>query len=179
MTITSSLGPNGYEVSIPAPVSGGRGVYVFDVTSVSGAANTSEQILKQYLLPVGLLMSTNYIRLALLVGKSGTSENMTLRIRLGSAGTTADAQLTSITAPSLSTRSNSSEFHFFAANATTVRHLGAAPFAGMLGGNSLIVPPVNVTVPDMSTTALYLSVTAQMATGVETPAVHHVVLCRE
>lgn len=152
--------------------------YIFDVAAVTGLANTSEQILKQYVLPAAFFTTCNYIRLAFLVAKSGTGENMTLRFRLGTAGTVADAQLATNTVPSAASRSNASEYHFFAASATQIRNFGSSPFGGMVGGNASIVPPVNVAVSDMAANAMYLSVTAQMATGAETPTIHHIVLER-
>ena len=61
-------------------------------TPLSGIA-TSETIVLQALIPAGVLKAKDMIRLWFSLNKSGTTDSCTHRVRVGTAGTTADTQL--------------------------------------------------------------------------------------
>lgn len=151
---------------------------VVDLTNpITGAANTSEQILKQYLLPAGVLTSLRYFSVKVLSAKSGAAETATLRIRVGSLGTTSDAQVINSAALAGANRVFASESVFFASSATQLRLVPAgftAAFAAI--ASSGVTYPNNTSVSDMAANATYVSVTETMSVGAETATVAHVII---
>lgn len=151
-----------------------------DFTAVTGVANTSEQILKQIAIPVGLLRALRYFTFKVLYAKSGASETATLRARLGTGGTTSDqAILTNSSTLSSTNRAATAEGSFFASSATQLRGVGrdsSFGVGGFIAGSTTTTYPTNATVPDMSANALTLSLSLQMNTGAETGTIAHVIL---
>lgn len=156
---------------------------LIDLTPSAGALSTSEQVVKQWAaIPANFLRSLRYIRVQVLWSKSGTTDAATnVRLRLGTAGTTADALLGLSSALIASNRSSATEAQLFAASATQMRaiarsSLASGTLAGFTGGGSTDVYPGNITVPDMSSNALTLSATMQMAGTTDTPTVAHLIV---
>ncbi len=75
------------------PVNGVATLASLDTTS-SNIAN-SETIVFQYLMPAALLQLKDRLRLTFTMTKSGATDNGTVRIRIGTAGTTSDTQINS------------------------------------------------------------------------------------
>lgn len=149
---------------------------IFDTTAAPGVASISEQFLKQYTIPAGLLMALRSWSIKVVAYKSATTETQTLRVRLGSAGNATDANLGA--AATHTSRSFALERQFFCPDNTTVRALAGQAFTAAQWSNSSLntAYPQNVTVPDMSTTDLFLTISVTQSAAVEIPGVAHVIL---
>lgn len=144
-----------------------------NVTSVTGI---TEQILKSVALPAGMLIAGCTLRLGAATLKSGTAETSTVRVRIGSTGTTSD-QI--VMAPTMATTVDGlgmfCEFH--RASATTMLRTGA-------GGNTTLFPmgtsnasqTTAVTVANMDTTANTIIITSQYSASVETTTLNQYIL---
>lgn len=152
------------------------------VSPSAGAANTTEQVLRQFTLPAGLLMGCRYFVAKVLVAKSGAAETATIRLRLGSnvtGGLGDQAILTNNSTLAGTARAAAVEASFFASSSTQVRGLARDSAFGVgafIAGSTTTTYPTNFSVPDMAANVLTLSVTAQMSVGAETATVAHVIL---
>jgi hypothetical protein len=149
---------------------------IFDTTAAVGVASTSEQFLKQYTIPAGLLMALRSWSIKVLAYKSATAETQTLRVRLGSAGNATDANLGA--AATHTSRSFALERQFFCPSTTAVRALASQGFTTAQWSNASlnVAYPQNVVVPDMATTDLFLTVSVTQSAAVEVPGIAHVIL---
>lgn len=149
---------------------------VVDFVPSTGTATTSEQTLKQWVLPAGLLASLRYMCIRVIWVKSGTTDAMTNgRYRLGTAGTSADAAIYTLASAFTATgRQYGLDVSGFAASSTQWRSLH---IDGRSGGGIRNVPyPENTTIP--STAAdMYLTLAAQMAGTTDTPSIANVIIC--
>jgi hypothetical protein len=139
-------------------------------TPVTGITNAAETIAFQYLIPAALLRATDRLRLAYTFGKSGTTDNGTIRFRMGTAGTTADTQLyTSGTGIVAANRATSSMIDFRIETATTIQQMnqsGGNAAVGYSGSNSgAVLSPI--TISNVSN-ALYFSLSLQSAGAADT-----------
>lgn len=73
------------------PVNGTATLATLDTTSAN--IPNSEAVVFQYQLPAGLWQVPDKLRLYLTFTKSGTTDSLTYRVRIGTAGTTADTQV--------------------------------------------------------------------------------------
>lgn len=147
------------------------------LTPTVGVAGTSEQILRQWQLPAGLLGSLRYLSCWWLSAKSGTTDAVTIRVRLGAAGSLADASIGGGN-PGMSagTRTYASDLCGFAASPTTWRAMSTMPWSGMISGASgTLAYPYQVTIPTVNS-GLYLSLCMVMAGGTDVPSIPHVVI---
>ncbi|MES1989227.1 MAG: hypothetical protein V4440_14580 [Pseudomonadota bacterium] len=138
-------------------------------TANAGIANTAEQQLNpnHNLMPAGLLQGFDRFRIYLAASKSGTVDTCTLRVRFGPLGTVADPVIATITALATTNQTYGTIMEFKRATATTVQKQGAGDPNVNYGGASATAYPAAVTVSNMDTTAMYLSLTAQMTAGTE------------
>lgn len=157
---------------------------------VAGTADTTERLANtttsnptQVLLPAGLINANNRrFRIYWAASKTGTVDTATIRIRMGTAGTTADTVIaTAILAAT--NQSGHGMWEFQRASATTLQYntqdpLQAGTAAALSSGNTTASSawPANVTVSSMDTNALYITGTLQMTTGAETPTLRSLVI---
>jgi hypothetical protein len=148
---------------------------VWDITvSVSGTTGVSEQILKQATIPSGLLQAGRTLEIYSLFIKSGTTDSSTTRVRLGTAGTTADAQIFSNQSFPNTGRSITAASTYVLPSTTQIRVASAqnagaaAPWAN---ASTATASPVNTTIPDISSNALIVSCTQTMSGSTDTPQV--------
>ncbi len=146
--------------------SGGAGLLYSQPASIAGAPSTSEQVLNTFTLPAGALAGNgDVIKVTLSFTKSDQNELLTWRIRMGTAGTSADLQVMSRGSTG---KSISSIFWFRRLSDTSIQLLGSADDAGSYGGNTNNTPPTPYTVPSLSS-ALKISLSCQMGGATETP----------
>ena len=122
-------------------------------------ANT-ETIVFQYLVPANLLRVGDRLRLWFTESKSGTTDIANMRVRLGAAGTTADALLFSAGVLAATSRAGGWILDFKLVSATTIQQLGSSNTGQVVGYGQIGAPafPAAVTITDASANALYLSV---------------------
>ena len=147
------------------------------LTPAIGVAGTSEQILRQWLLPAGLLASLRYMSCWWLSAKSGTTSAVTMRTRIGVTGSLADTSITGAnTAMSAGTRTYAYDLCGFAAAPTTWRIISTVPLVGMISGASgAVAYPFDATIPTVNS-ELYLSLCMVMSGGTDVPSIPHAVI---
>lgn len=154
----------------------GRDFFV-DTSTSTGTTSVAEQILKQVAIPAGLITSARYFCIRALWSKSGTTDNVTpVRIRLGTAGTVADASIASSNSFLAANRSYVTESWFTATDATTLRLMTgnfASSFHTTVGTTAI---PINAAIPDMSANNLILTLSATMAGTTDTPSVNNLII---
>lgn len=135
----------------------------------SAVANTTEQQLSpnRVAIPAGLLMDFDRLRIFLSSSKNGTTDTTTLRVRFGPLGTVADPALATITALATTNQSYGTILQFKRLSATTVQKQGAGDPNASYGGPSATAYPAAVTVSNMDTSVMFLSITSQMTGGTE------------
>ena len=142
-----------------------------DLAPAVGVLGTSEQILRKYLLPAGLFQVLRYTQAKFIFAKSGVTDAMSaIRMRIGTAGTSADLAVigdTALTAPNRQ-RSIESVFSFPDANTMRFQLTQVAGFGGT-AVNGTAYPQQSTIVAGYGS-ALYLSLTAQMAGSTDTPS---------
>lgn len=151
----------------------------FDTTvSTAGIASASEQVNKQLTLPAGLLRLGRSFAIRVLWTKSGTTDAATnVRLRIGTAGTTADTQVFNTNGLGAANRSYATSSLFFANSATQLRALGTGTLAAdWLGAGQSTTYPQNFTVADLDANALIVSTTYTMAGTTDTPNTAHMIL---
>lgn len=143
-----------------------------------GAASAAEQISFSRLLPASLLANGDILQVTISAGKSGTSETLESRIRLGTTGTTAD---TTIQGPFNLLTATSISIGWFVSmrrdSATTIRKLGSGANTTTFTGTPVAVATAGATtVSDMGASPMYLTFTSKMSVGAEAPTIHTVVV---
>lgn len=141
-------------------------------TDVVGAANTSEQFLDQFVFPVGMPAPGGAILVQYSAGKSGTSDTLSVRVRIGAAGTGSDAgfSLGSITSTTISIGATQK---LRILSATSLRRDGCGNAANAEVSTSTFALPAAVTVDNVTSNAIYLSAIAQMTNGTEVPTLRN------
>lgn len=146
-------------------------------TTWVGIASTSEQISFSRLFPASLLADGDMFRVTVSAGKTNTSETFDAAFRFGTAGTTADTAIQPAFNLMIATKSIGYVQVFKRESATTVRRLGAASnlatFTGIGHAND---PNAAVTVSNMDSNPMYLTLTSKMSVGVEIPSVYTVLV---
>lgn len=154
---------------------GPQDLLVDTTPTVPGGGGTAEQVLRSIALPAGLLASLRYMRVAMVMAKSGSTETGAVRLRLGSAGTTADVSVGQANYAATN-RQLSISHEGFASSSTQWRaklNGFVSPISGGYGTSSIY--PVNYTIPATSG-ALQLSITAAMSAAVEIPSIADLVI---
>lgn len=137
---------------------------VLDQALFTGALNTTEQIAKQFTLPIGLLQAIRAFSIRGKWVKGGTTDAMTGRIRIGTAGTTADTQLATFALTSAQ-HTFTFEYKLVQPANTTIRIASHDSLSTSAYPNAATTTayPTDITVPDSSANALIVSLTTQMA----------------
>ena len=134
-------------------------------TDVVSVANTTEQILDQYLFPAALIKVGDIIRVKARLDKSSTVVNCLTRVRLGTVGDITDAALTAISSPQGANRTLADLREFVITDATTARRMTLSTATGY--GSAAGVPLADAVISNISN-ALYLSYSTIMTTDAET-----------
>lgn len=141
-----------------------------DLRKASGTINcpagTAEGVRDQILIPGGLLKVGSVLDVEGMVTKSGATEGLSLYVRIGSAGTVADAAVLSSTSMITNTnRTSRFTIPIRLAGATSAESVSIAsqPAASGVTTNT----PTAITIPTISSD-LYLSVTTKMSASTET-----------
>ena len=152
------------------PIGGAVALDEVDTPNV-GLANTLEQQLNpnHVAIPAGLLQDFDRIRLRISASKNGSSDSATIRLRYGPLGTAADALIATIPAPAVANQSFGVMIDFKRLSNTSWRQLGNADPSQSMLGSSTGAPASAVTVANMDTNAMFLSITMQMTVGSEIP----------
>lgn len=149
-----------------SPSSGRTLVKSLNATTAT-VANT-ETVVLQYLIPAGSWLTGTAYELDKLVAlKSGTTDTGTIKIRIGTAGTTADTSIMSVAALSTATRQWRGDASIRLESATTVLPSGGTS-GGFLQGNAAGALAA-ITISNVSN-ALYLSVTLASSSTNDTVA---------
>jgi len=136
-----------------------------DITTV---ANATEQIFgTQVTIPGNFLQVGCKLRSWISCSKSSTADTMTVRVRLGTAGTTADAQIVGTSNQATTNVSLGWWAEIHISSATSARKLGNASSLQPYPGVSASAIPATVTIPNISNT-LVLSTSSQSSLGTET-----------
>lgn len=140
-------------------------------TANAGAANTTEQQLNptHALIPAGVIGLYDRLLMRLTFTKNGGSDSATLRLRFGPLGTVADPVIATITALAATNQSYGTLLEFKRVSATQLEQEGSADPSTSFVGPSAAAAPAPVTVGNLDTLGMYLSLTAQMTSGTEIP----------
>lgn len=142
-----------------------------DLTPAVGVLGTVEQFLRKYLLAALLFKLLRYTQVRFIFAKSGVTDAMSaIRVRVGTAGTSADLAVigdTALTAPNRQ-RSIESVFSFPDANTMRFQLTQVAGFGGTAVNGAAY--PQQSTIAAGYGSALYLSLTAQMAGSTDVPS---------
>lgn len=142
------------------PVNGRVVIATLDAAS-SNIANT-ETIVKQVLLPAGLLQTGDRLRFRLAISKSGATDTGTLSIRVGTLGTTSDTRVfNGSTMLGAANRSGGIDLDIRVDSATAMSVLPNSGSTATSVGYSSVVSAATaaaVTVTDASANALYVNV---------------------
>lgn len=121
-------------------------------------AGAAETIVFQYLMPAGLLAVNDRLRVYFTGTKAGGTTATAGRIRMGTAGTTADTQITFGNVMTIAGLSMSTLFSHKITAATTVQPLYSLTSSGNYTGSSTSALQSAVTISNVSN-ALYISLT--------------------
>ena len=144
---------------------GGR-VTLLSRTTNTATAAAAEEIMEQCsALPLAAWQTGDVLRLRSACQKSSNAATTTVRVRVGSLGTTGDTEAFSLAAPSTTNTNAPNLIELVRVNATTVRRCGqiaVSPYQQLTG-----TYPADITVTDLDTIAAYISLTYSN-TGSET-----------
>lgn len=138
-----------------------------DRVTMTGA---TEVVLAQVALPAGILQNGDGLRIRQSLSKSSTSETATLRLRLGTFGTTGDTTIWSNASIATVAISAGYDLAFKRKAATEIIKTGSGSTMQPFAGVSTAVYPSPVTVANMDSSDLFLSLTCTMSAAVETLA---------
>lgn len=135
-------------------------------SSVTTAGNTNEQIIRSTLLPVNFISDGQFIEVAFSAKKSNTAGTETFRLRLGTAGTTADTQVWSNAAMTGATDNVAAMVRIFRVSSTSVIAQTITNALSPFG--STATDYASIAVSDIDSNGLVLSLTGQHSDGTET-----------
>lgn len=138
-------------------------------TPNAGLANTTEQNLNpnHIVIPAGVIGNFDRLRLWTSISKSAGTDSTTINIRFGPLGTIADPTLATITSLATTNQSLGFLLEFKRTSATAMQKQGNASTDVSYNGASVGAYPAAVTVSNMDSTAMFLSITSQLAAGTE------------
>lgn len=150
---------------------------VFEKTALtSGVAQLADQLLLAIPLEAALL-TNKVFRLLATFGKSGVVDNTgTFSIRLGTAGSTADTAIASAGAIGAGSKSVGFDVWNRMASATSVEKLGGGLTAAFNGTGSSSALNQATAVSNVTSQAVFLSLTTAMAGTTDTPQLGYIAL---
>lgn len=144
---------------VPIPIT----LFSLPITGTPTVSGVGELIFAQYLIPAGTLANNgDKLRMTLTATKSGgTGETFTGRIRVGTAGTIADALVTAGNLIVTTQTASGFLMDIRRNSATTLQHMGPGNTSlGSYPGGSTSSIQAEATVPNLDTTDVYISVSA-------------------
>lgn len=152
-----------------------NGVALLDAvdTANTSIANTAEQQLNpnHIVIPAALVGDYDRLRIKMTLTKSGAVDTATVRLRFGPLGTTADPLIAASIVLTGTNQSYGALIDFKRTGATTLQKLGNGDISSSFGGLLAGVIAAPVTVSSMTSNPMYLTISSQMTTGVETVSV--------
>jgi hypothetical protein len=145
----------------------GNRITLYDMPASNAQLCGTEKIMAQLSIPAGLLKNRDKLRVTYTYTKSSTVETATHNFRLGTAGTVADTGIAATTAPGGTSVVVGNIIEFQRASATTLQRLGGSVTGGY-NGPSTTALPAPVTVANMDTNPLFLSLTSVSSANAET-----------
>lgn len=138
-------------------------------TANNGVANTAEQNLNpnHIIIPAGVIGNFDRMRLWVSMSKNGTVDSSTIQIKFGPLGTTADPVVATVTTLATTNQSIGFLLEFKRLSATTIQKQGNASTDVSYNGASAGAYPAAVTVSNMDSNGMYLSITSTMTVGSE------------
>lgn len=129
---------------------------------------TTEVILAQFVIPARCWRDFQDLWLFMTMKKSGVSENVTGRIRVGTTGTVSDTLVNQGTSLGTTSDANGIQMPIKRISATSIQKLGNGSFGGSLtGASSTDIEPA-ATVANLDTNAVYVSLSALSSAAAET-----------
>lgn len=156
----------------------GKQTIVLDVTRVAGAASTSEQFLKQFTFPAGMLRGCRAVNIVGLASKTGLVDIIRIRHRMGTAGTSADTTIldTSGVMPA-ATRQAHSNMLITPVSDTAVAFLLSTQNMGMYtSGATTTAYGTTFTVGNMVTNPIIVSITYTPAGTTDTVTAENIII---
>jgi hypothetical protein len=138
---------------------------IYDITLQTAAAlNTSEQIIKQNTIPVGLISACRLMVIRILWAKDGTTDAATaVKLYIGSAGTTGDTLVQASGSMSAASRAYATEAWLIPTTTTNLRNASANVIAGFSNNSNTSITPQNFAVADYTANPLILTCSVTMA----------------
>lgn len=143
-----------------------KSILIYTTTADNAQTLGTAKVMAQNLLPAGLWQDRDTIRITYTYAKAAGSETCTHNFRLGTAGTTADTSLASTTAPGSTNLSVGNVLELQRVSSTSVRRNGTGVIGGMVGTSTSAFPAA-ITVSNLDTNAMYLSLTSVSSANVE------------
>lgn len=140
-------------------------------TPNTSVANTTEQNLNpnHIIIPAGLIaVNGDRLRLRATFSKSAGVDSSTINLRFGPLGTIADPIIMTSTGLATTNISMGLVVDFKRATATTLQKEGSASTDSPYGGPSAGAFPAAVTISNLDSVAMYMSITSTMTAGTET-----------
>lgn len=150
---------------------------LIDYSADTGTTGTSVQFLKQRTAAVGLFALLRGWSAKVHFAKSGATDTATYALRLGTAGNATDASLVNATTMTAANRNVPIEHRRAYSSATVLNLDSVSATSGYIGTASNAAPyPSQVTVPNMTSSALILSAIMTMGASTDTPTVASMVV---
>ncbi len=131
------------------------------LSSVTPSVGTSEQILHSAPFPAGSVRDFERLHISGAIAKSGTTDTPAIRIRIGNAGTTADAAVFTSTAMGASNPVAAFNAIYMMDGATTLKSLGVRN--QIVSGGVGTVSFLDATMLNMYLNDFYVTVTSQLS----------------
>lgn len=151
--------------------------------AVSGINNT-ETVVAQALLPAGILQAGDSIFMRLSANKTGTTDNLTVSLRVGTAGTTADTALTGLSALSVASTTNITAGVMLGVRVlsnTSAQKMGmnGSNFGSYSSGSTAAIAAATTGLPDLSANAVWLTFTVKSSGATDTVGVQELSIIHE
>lgn len=143
-----------------------------NTTLITGVAQTAAQILLAIPMEANLLKGKVF-RVLYTTAKTGTTDTLSPQLRMGSAGTTADATIAAVNALVGANRSLGDESWFRMDTATSAVRLGGSGNTSWGAASTSAVANAAVTVGDVTATN-YISIACTMSGTTDTPQAGYV-----
>lgn len=150
-----------------------RVLYDLGATTPPTMTGVTETILSQFVIPAGCWKNSQDLILRASAQKSGTSENFTGRLRIGTLGTVSDALIIAGTLLGGTSDGTGFELPVKRLSATSVFKYGPGSFTGALLGGSTTDVAAAVTVPNLDSNAVYVTLSALSSAAVETVTLYN------
>jgi hypothetical protein len=151
--------------------------------AVSGIANT-ETIASQVQVPAGYLQAGDIIFIRVSANKSGSTDNLLVSLRVGTAGTTADTALTGLSGLSIASTTNVTAGVMIGARIisnTSAQKMGmnGSNFGSYSSGSSSAIAAATTGLSDLSANAVWLTFTIKSSGTTDTVGIQELTIVHE